>query len=138
MIANSFSRWSNSNGRPDPSILDSEFSYGQGQSFSKSPKGFHHKINNVPGPGEYESEESIHITRPKSPDHSFSKSPKTFHHKINNVPGPGEYEQEEGLQVVRPKSPNHSFTKSSKAPSYFTQSKVPGAIYYPTKHFLSN
>lgn len=77
------------------------------------------------------------MTRPRSPDHSFCKSPKDFHHRINNVPGPGEYEHEDPSQLTRPRSPDHSFSKSPKKPCYFRESKVPGAIYYPTKHFLS-
>jgi len=99
LALNTMSRWSTSNGRPDPSVLDSEFSYSQGK--------------------------------------SFSKSPKKFHYDIQDVPGPGDYEVEEGVQKTMLQNPIPSFSKSPKVPSYFTKSKVPGAIYYPIKFFSS-
>jgi len=88
MLFGSYSRWSGSNGRPDMSILDSEFSYGQGNSFSKSPKKFHHHIQNIPGPGQYELEEGMQATRTKSPNRSFPKSPKVpSYFTKSSVPG---------------------------------------------------
>jgi len=88
-VNRSISRWSSSNSHPDPSILDSEFSYGGNQTFAKSPKKFHWDINKVPGPGHYELEESKKMVRSVTPEQSFPKSPKVPSHiKKSITPGP--------------------------------------------------
>jgi len=44
---------------PDPSVLDSEFSYIKGQSFSKSRRKLHDDPLDIPGPGYYITDESL-------------------------------------------------------------------------------
>jgi hypothetical protein len=117
----------------DPSVLDSEFSYGTtGHTFVRSKRELHDRGNGVPGPGYYESDYQNH-----NPLH-FGKGPRKLHDDDNRVPGPGTYETENGEASTRQKSPTQSFCKSPKVTIFSNlQTETPGPLYYPTKHFVS-
>lgn len=69
---------------------------------------------------------------------SFGRSERMGLFIQGNAPGPGAYEPDEGLNVVKKKAPTASFSRSPKF-SIFDKaiSESPGAIYYPSHHFVS-